>query len=148
MLYGKESCPPDFEILRYLAQSGHESLSRSPAHHCCWQGSTACQSFTVHCKDSELCSADFWGVLKGNATFLNATNAFEWQFISGLALESTRSSDHQPLHGPCHWLRISGGLRLTCWPLPLPGHAWLWPCLFLLWGTSLSIPSHQLVVIY
>lgn len=29
--------------------------------------------------------------------------------LSGLVHDWTRNSDHPPLHGPCHWVRASGG---------------------------------------
>lgn len=42
----------------------------------------------------------------GNATCLPQ---LLHESLSGLVHDSTRSSDHPPLHGPCHWVRASGG---------------------------------------
>lgn len=73
-------------------------------------GSTAWQFFTSHCRESlcpEFCTPR--GALRGNAICLSPLNdspSQDW-FM-------TRHSGQPTLYGPCHWVRTSGGLCLTC----------------------------------
>ena len=113
-----------------IAQPGHGSLSRCPCPALpCWQGSTACQSFTSHCKES------LWpglstplGALRGNATCL--PQAFEWQFLSGLVHEQGTQTIHLCMGHATVWEALEGRASLAS-PYPCLDPR-LWSCLSLL----------------